>query len=163
MKARLQPPAGSHVRADALWDADQRDIEDQRRIRGDGRWRSSRAIAQGRWDDQAAHATNFHAHNTLLPACNDRVRTRIEVRLEWCPTSIQRRIKHGAIENPAGIVDGDGISGLDGGATSHADVDILEATAQRLWRGSDRWGGVDGSRCAVGCDGAGFGFPCRRT
>src|SRR5262245_50277500 len=89
--------------------AQQLHLEDQRGVRRDHPAGTPRAIAEVGGDGQLALAAYFHAGDPLVPALDDMARSQRE---REGPPVVLARIELGAVLEPAGVVDVDGLAGL---------------------------------------------------
>src|SRR6266545_2146335 len=110
--------------------AEQLNLEDQGRVRGD--WVGAvRAIAEIRRDDQLSLPADFHSHHALVPAFDHLPDADDE--LEGL-TAIDRAVKLGPVFEPAGVMNCHGLSGRRAFPGSDDLVNILQAAAGRGFR-----------------------------
>src|SRR5207302_552074 len=98
-------------------------VELERRVRRDRAREAARAVGEVRRDQQLAAAADLHARDALVPALDhpplaERERERLP--------AVARAVELLSVEEPARVVDEDGLPGLRARALAHLEVLPLE-------------------------------------
>src|ERR1700722_9233872 len=128
---RLSPAArraGCQQKPVALFDPEQLDVEQQRRVRRDDTAGAARTVAESRRNDQRTLAADLHGGDAFVPALNHVALADSE--FEWL-VAIDRRIEflafHAPLVEPAGVIHDAGLAGLRRSAGAGFDIDDLQS------------------------------------
>src|SRR5215510_16301026 len=112
----------------SAFDAEQFDLEDQRRVRRDHAADPAGAIAEIGWDDEGALAADLHRGNAFVPAGDDLPSA--DRKLERLP-AVERAVEllalGAALIEPAGVVHDASLAGPRRGAGADLGVDDLQS------------------------------------
>ena len=103
---------------------DELDLEDQPRVRGDGRRTSAGAVSEIRWDAEATFAPDLHADDALIPALDHFALADRE--LEWVAAVIVRAVELRAVHQRPGVLDVHRVTGPRRAAGAGGEVIALE-------------------------------------
>src|SRR5581483_12358077 len=100
--------------------AEELDLEDQRRVRRDLRRVSALAVGEIARDRQAAKSAHAHADETFFPALDHLVGADLED--ERRASGLSRAVELAAVRERADVLHGDAIAGTHGVAGSGAEI-----------------------------------------